>query len=326
METLTQFYLLYGLLVGSGIACIGIVSYSAILVHWFEKKRGLASGIAVSGMGLGVLLLVPLSQHFISVWGWRTTFVLLAGLGLIGLLPLNGLFLRHKPRQVGQFIDGNNVKANSAQSVSTRSGVPLNSDWTFTKAMNASSFWCFMAFSFCATLGVYIVLVHNVKYLVDQGVSKMTAAAIFAMVGVISSIFRIIWGWVSDQIGREMTYTLGVFCACVGVGALLMLETSGMAGLVYLFPVFFGIGWGVTAPIVMSGAADLFNGRIFGLMFGIVESVIGLAGAFGAWLAGFIFDRTHSYHWAFVVAIVSITLSCFFLWLAAPRKNRPAAN
>jgi MFS family permease len=325
-ETLTQFYLLYGLLVGSGVACIGIVCYSAILVHWFEKKRGLASGIAVSGMGLGVLLLVPLSQYFISVWGWRTTFVLLAGLGLIGLMPLNGLFLRHKPRQVGQSIDGNNIKANGAQSGSIQSGVTLNSDWTFAQFLNSSSFWCFMAFSFCATLGVYIVLVHNVKYLVDLGIPKMTAAAIFAMVGVISSIFRIIWGWVSDQIGREMTYTLGIICACAGVGALLMLETSGMPGLVYLFPVFFGIGWGVTAPMVMSGAADIFNGRIFGLLFGIVEGVIGLAGAFGAWLAGFIFDRTQSYHWAFVIAIVSIMLSCLFLWLAAPRKNRPAAN
>ncbi len=105
-----------------------------------------------------------------------------------------------------------------------------------------------------------------------------------------------------------------------------MLETSSISGLVYLFPVFFGIGWGVTAPMVMSGAADIFNGRIFGLLFGIVEGVIGLAGAFGAWVAGFIFDRTHSYHWAFVIAIVSIMISCIFLWLAAPRKNRPAAN
>ena len=154
----------------------------------------------------------------------------------------------------------------------------------------------------------------------------MTAAAIFAMVGVISSIFRIIWGWVSDQIGREMTYTLGILCGCIGVAALLMLESSSLPGLVYIFPVFFGIGWGVTAPMVMSAAADIFSGRIFGLIFGIVEGVIGLAGAFGAWMAGFIFDRTQSYHWAFVVAIVSIMVSCLFLWLAAPRKNRKTAN
>ena len=62
IDSLTQFYILYGVIMGSGISAIGIVSYSAILAHWFEKKRGLASGIAVSGMGLGTFALVPLSH------------------------------------------------------------------------------------------------------------------------------------------------------------------------------------------------------------------------------------------------------------------------
>lgn len=70
IDTLVQFYLLYGVVMGTGITCIGIITYSAILAHWFEKKRGLASGIAVSGMGLGTFLWVPLSQSLISMWGW----------------------------------------------------------------------------------------------------------------------------------------------------------------------------------------------------------------------------------------------------------------
>jgi len=74
IEILLQFYLIYGAIVGIGVTCIGIVSYTAILAHWFEKKRGVASGLAVSGMGLGTFLLVPLSQHFISLWGWRAAF------------------------------------------------------------------------------------------------------------------------------------------------------------------------------------------------------------------------------------------------------------
>ncbi len=106
IETLTQFYIFYGVVAGAGITCIAIVSYSAILAHWFEKKRGLASGIAVSGMGLGTFLLVPLSQHFISLWGFRLSFVLLGILVLIVLLPLNGIFLRHKPQELGLYPDG----------------------------------------------------------------------------------------------------------------------------------------------------------------------------------------------------------------------------
>lgn len=75
IKTLAQFYVLYGVIMGAGITCIGIITYSAILAHWFEKKRGLASGFAVSGMGLGTFLLVPFSQSLISMWGWRVTFI-----------------------------------------------------------------------------------------------------------------------------------------------------------------------------------------------------------------------------------------------------------
>ena len=177
-----------------------------------------------------------------------------------------------------------------------------------------------MAFSFLSVIGIYIVLVHNVKFLVDQGIDKMSAALIFAMVGVVSSIFRIFWGWLSDRIGREMTFTLGVTCACLGVSCLLLYERGGYRLYTYGFLLFFGMGWGVTAPMFMSTAADLFRGKIFGLIYGFVEAGIGAAGALGAWAAGFMFDRTQSYRTAFMLAIAVLLLSCAFIWLAAPRK------
>ena len=150
----------------------------------------------------------------------------------------------------------------------------------------------------------------------------MTAAYIFGMVGVVSSLFRIFWGWLSDRIGREITFTIGIICACLGVGALLLFETSGDRLLTYGFFIFFGMGWGVTALMYMSVAADLFKGKIFGLIYGFVEAGIGIAGALGAWVAGFIFDRYQSYKPAFIFAIIVLLLSCLFIWLAAPRKVR----
>jgi MFS family permease len=158
--------------------------------------------------------------------------------------------------------------------------------------------------------------------LVDQGIDKMTAAFIFAMVGVVSSIFRIFWGGLSDRIGREITFTTGILCACVGAGCLILFETSQIRVLTYGFFVFFGIGWGITAPMFMSTAADLFKGRIFGLIYGFIEAGIGAAGAVGAWGAGYIFDRTQSYQYAFLLAIFVLLLSCALIWLAAPRKFR----
>jgi MFS family permease len=323
IETLGQFYLLYGVVTGTGITCIGIVTYSAILAHWFEKRRGLASGIAVSGMGLGTFVLVPLSQGIISMWGWRLTFVVLGALVLIIVLPINAMLLIHKPQEIDQGIDGleNNPTFTSAAPGVVQPHAP-ESVWTMKKVVSSGRFWALMAFAFFSIIGIWIVIVHNVRFLVDQGVAKMTAAFIFALVGVVSSIFRIFWGWLSDRIGREKTFTMGIACGCLGVGSLLLFEISGSQLFTYSFFVFFGMGWGVTAPMYMAVAADLFKGRIFGLIYGFVEAGVGLAGAFGAWVAGFIFDRTQSYQIAFVLVIAVLLLSCIFIWLAAPRKFR----
>jgi len=328
IDTLSQFYIYYGVIMGSGITCIGIITYSAILAHWFEKKRGLASGIAVSGMGFGTFLLVPLSQSLISTWGWRMTFMVTGALVLIILLPVNMIFLRHKPQELGQYPDGFKPSESADESDSETSASmdrlqgELQTDWTVKKAVQSMRFWALMLFPFLSIIGIYIILVHNVKFLVDQGIDKMAAAFIFAMVGVVSSIFRIFWGWLSDRIGREITYTMGALCACLGVIALLLLESSSNHQFIYGYFIFFGMGWGVTAPMFMSISADLFKGKIFGLIYGFVEASIGLAGALGAWVAGFIFDQTRSYTMAFILAIVVILLSCLFVWLAGPRKFR----
>jgi MFS family permease len=90
----------------------------------------------------------------------------------------------------------------------------------------------------------------------------------------------------------------------------------------YVFFVFFGMGWGVTAPIFMAASADLFKGRVYGLVYGLIEGGIGVAGALGAWLGGFIFDTTGSYREAFVLVIATFAVSTVFVWLAAPRRYR----
>jgi len=320
-KTLPQFYFLYGMLMAAGITCISIVSYSAIIAHWFEKKRGLASGIAVSGMGLGTFLLVPISQQFIDLWGWRPAFVGFGVLVLVILFPLNIIFLRHKPQELGLRPDGlKELEPSSARRAAEKTSNWPEIDWTINKVLRTGRFWALAVFPFLAVIGVYIVLVHHVKFLVDIGIDKMTAAFIFALTGFISTFFRIFWGWLSDHIGREKTYTIGIFFICIGVGFLILLDTLPEKLFVYSFLIFFGIGWGVTAPMFMSVAADLFKGKMFGLIYGIVEGGIGIGGAFGAWVAGYIFDTTQTYQGAFALAIIVFILSCLFIWLAAPRK------
>jgi cyanate permease len=76
--------------------------------------------------------------------------------------------------------------------------------------------------------------------------------------------------------------------------------------------------------MVMSVSGDIYKGKFFGLIYGIVEGVIGVSGAVGPWLAGYIFDQTKNYLWAFVLAIFLNLISVLLVWYAAPRKFRPS--
>ena len=322
IRDLGQFYLYYGVIAGAGITAIGIVAYSAIISHWFEEKRGLASGLAVSGMGFGTFLLVPLSQYLISLWGWRVSFLVLGGMVFLILFPLNGFFLRHTPGELGLYPDGNKEPDTAACGPTSAVACAPVAEWTLRSVLGTLKFWSLMAFASLAISAVFVVLVHNVRLMVDTGLSKMAAAMMFAMVGIVSSVFRIFWGWLSDRISRETTYSMGALCACLGVVSLMLLEGTGHKGFVYAYFMLFGMGWGATAPMFMAVAADLFKGKIFGLIYGFVEGGVGVGAAFGAWFAGFMFDKTGSYRLVLGYAIGALLLSILFVWTAAPRKVR----
>jgi MFS family permease len=243
VKTLFQFYLFYGVLVAAGSTCIAIVAFSAILAHWFERKRGLASGIAVSGMGLGTFLLVPLSQSLITSYGWRPAFAILGGLVLLIALPLNLLFLKHKPEELGLQADGVKL-AHAAEGSGTQHAASSNpqKDWALKEVIRTRSFWALVAFPFFSLIGVYIVVVHNVRFMVDKGIDPMTAAFIFALAGMSTSIFRIFWGWISDHVGREKAYTAGMVSLFLGVFSLMLLDASGEKA--FMYPFFVSSAWG----------------------------------------------------------------------------------
>uniref|UniRef100_A0A7C2NZR9 MFS transporter n=1 Tax=candidate division WOR-3 bacterium TaxID=2052148 RepID=A0A7C2NZR9_UNCW3 len=204
IKNLWTLYIYYGIIAGTGICFISIVTYSAILSRWFERKRGFASGIATSGMGVGTFLLVLFAERMIQIFGWREAFIILGIITLGVLLPTNGLFLRSKPQEMGLEVDG--------LSCSLSLDDIRKNDYRFWDALRTRKFWFLVCFASFALMGIQIILVHNVRFLVDKGIDVKIASVAFAVVGIISSLFRIIWGWLSDRIGREWSYSIGAIC------------------------------------------------------------------------------------------------------------------
>lgn len=318
IASLTQFYIYFGLVLGGGVTAIGLVSYTAILPHWFVARRGLASGLAVSGMGLGVFLVVPLVQWLIVAWDWRTAFVVLAGLYAVLLLPINGLLLRHTPDQVGQRPDG---RPNGGDGV--QAPEPVGPGWTLARAAGSGRFWALLFFPFFMLMGMYVVLVHFVAFTTDLGVAPGTAAWAFAVMGLMSTLARVGWGWLSDRTSRELTYTLGVGLVILGYGMMAFMASSGRSDPLWPVVIVFGLGWGCSAPMFMATAADLYAGPSIGMIYGLVEGVLGAGAALGGWLAGLIFDLHGGYTWAFIMGAATAVVSCIGMWLAAPRHGPP---
>jgi MFS family permease len=328
IQRLTQFYLFFGLIVGTGVTCLSIAPFTVILAHWFERKRGTANGLAGVGIGIGVLILVPLTQYLISFSGWQSAYLMLSLLILFIPLPLNGFFLRHRPQEIGLFPDGDLSADDSQTSLQKKREVDLSNpshtqeDWALGKIFKTARFWYVILFPSFTAFGIYIIIVHHVRYLVDLGTDKLWAASLFAVVGALSGGFRPLWGWFSDRAGREIAFTMGEVCLSSGIVFLLLFQYIPSPTLLYLFAGFFGVGWGVTTPMIMSITGDLYKGKSFGLIYGMVEGVIGIGGASGAWLAGYIFDQTKNYFWAFFLVILLNVISVLLVWLAAPRKFR----
>ncbi len=329
VKTLSQLYLVYGVVVAFGVTFVSIVVYSTILSHWFQLKRGLANGIAVSGMGVGTFALVPLTQYLINFVGWRSAFMILGGAVFLLLFPLTAIFLRHKPAELGLCVDG--IDGTDGTGGSLKIGQRrvevvdqrwAGTEWTLRGAAKERRFWALLAYSFLVIIPIYVLLIHGVKLLVDRGLTKMDAAFMIALAGIASSVFKVFWGWLSDRAGREITFTIGAVAMALGVLFLLFIEAGAPLWLTYLFVLFFGCGWGVTSTTFMSVAADLFAGRSFGLIYGINEAVIGMGSALGPWLGGFVFDQTGSYRIALLIAFAATLASCPFVWMAAPRKVR----
>jgi MFS family permease len=328
IQTLTQFYLFFGVIVGIGVTCLSIAPFTVILAHWFERKRGTANGLATVGTGLGILTLVPFIQYLISSRGWQSAYLIFSLLILAILLPLNGLFLKHRPEEIGLLPDGdssNKLSADDRQKIQENVLLhpsSIQKDQDLKKKFRTARFWYVLLFPSLTTSGLYIIIVHHVKYLVDLGVDQTWAASLFAAIGAVSAGSRFFWGWFSDRSGREITFTLGGACFSSGILFLLLFQYIPSLFFLHLFAIFFGIGWGASTPMYMSVTGDLYKGKGFGLIYGLVEGIVGLGAGLGAWVAGYIFDQTQNYFWAFVLAILLNLISIPLVWLAAPRKFR----
>jgi MFS family permease len=194
-------------------------------------------------------------------------------------------------------------------------------EWTLRKAVKTKRFWYLMIGFFFGSYVYQATLLHGISAMVDSGLSRSVAAYYFGILGLTGAGGKILFGYLSDRFEREKINFLAGGVTALGLICLMIIGRSE-GPLPLLFALLFGLGYGAAAPLFPSVSADIFLGNSFGLIFAVMGIGGGIGGAMGSFSLGWVHDLTGTYSIALFLSLISIALSCLFIWLAAPSKVR----
>jgi len=322
-------YLTLGLLVSGGSLCLGYTGHALFLPNWFVRRRGLAIGIAFSGVGVGSIVLLPWIQQLISRTGWRHACLMIALLLLVVLGPLS-LLQRRGPEELALTPDDDPPSSTTGKHSGPQANVVdtawAATDWTLGRAARTRRFWwlflCFLGGHFAW----YAVQVHQTKYLLEIGLRPEAAALALGLVPFLGIAGQIVLGHVSDRVGREWVWTTASLGFALCYVLLLLMRGYPSPTLLYSMVGAQGLlGYGL-ASVFGAIPAELFQGRHYATIFATLTVASTGGAGLGPWVTGVLHDYTGSYGLGFGVAIGCSIISAAAIWLAAPSKVRAVAG
>jgi MFS family permease len=281
-RTIFEVYAAYGLGVGLGVGFAYVPAIGAVQ-RWFVKRRGFASGLAVSGIGVGTLVMPPLASWLIDILGWRNAYLVLGILAAIIGVGMSW-FIANDPRDRGTGPDG--VALEVGEPMAARAGTSVG------EAIRSPQFAGLYAACLICSFGVFVPFVHLVPYALDHHVDQSSAVLLLGVIGVGSTVGRFFLGGLADRMGRQ-SFLLATFIGMAAALTIWVIATDfwSLAVFAQLFGVFYG-GWVAILPAVVM---DHFGGRNVSGIIGILYTSVAIGTLVGPSAAGFIFDVNHSY-------------------------------
>ena len=308
-RNLWELYLYYSLLFSIGTSCAYIPVTSAVS-RWFRRKRGLAIGIVVLGLGLGTLVMTPLTGLLISSYGWRKSYSVL-GLMLFVAFVGCGVLLKQRPKSFHE--RGNTDAACDTLIVSE------DDSYNLRQAIYTSAFWMQGATWFFLSFALYSVLIHIVSYAIHMGVQPIKASAILGMIGGCSLLGRVIMGSISDKLGRRRSTVISSLMNLAALtGMLVSSDLLMFYGSCFVFGFSYG-GWGAQMPAM---CADHFGERNSGSILGGIFLLAQAGMAIGPWSVGYMIDLMGSYKPLFLATVGASLLGFLFSLLIKPPDKK----
>lgn len=295
--------LLFGLL----YACMGVAGtvqtplpYAKTITTWFDEHRGLALGIAMSGVGIGGAVLVQMTQYFVVNWGWRVAYLGIAAIIILIALPIAVLFIREPDRG-----DTQGCKVASAS----------HDDMTVRQAMRSSRFWSIAVAAFAISAAVLGPIVHLVPLLSDGGLSPAAGATALSAASIAAVFGRLLTGFLLDCFRGP---AVGVVVFSIPLIGVFLLGTDFSGATAMVAAVLVGLGLGAEVDLLAYFVSRYFDLKAFGSLYSWILLAFGIGSAIGPLAMGVGFAWLHSYEPLLIAAAALLALSCLLIARLGP--------
>lgn len=281
-SSLWQLYVFYAALGITFTSGSAPVPYGVVVSHWFNRRRGLALGLA--GIGVGFVVVPILAQRLIAIFGWRIAFAIFGAAVLLSL-PVLAALLVNDPGQRGLRPDGDEIIQDSPPS-QNKQGLSWREIW------HDPSFWVIICTFSLTGAGIHAVTLHMSAIFTDRGASPERAAIATSLIGAAAMLGRLGSGYLLDRLFAAIVAILFYGATTLGMGIL----CAGSAGTFALLGAFLiGIGAGAEVEVMGYIISRYFGLLAFGSAFGFAFGAFMISGAAGTLVMGAGYDRFHSY-------------------------------
>jgi len=302
---LWQFYVL-AFFNGLFMHALGFLVIGVLVSDWFTDKKGLATGIAFAGSGLGGAVMIPIINQIMELTDWRFAYRFMGALGIAVLLPVILLIIKKKPEQIGLMpytLPDSNEKAKKAAENPAF-------DLSFEEARKTGRFWLILASFFLITTFAAATNTHTAPFITDLGYPVIIISAIVSLFMIALTVGKIILGFVYDRFG--VTAGNGVIITCAFIFPIAALF-SDIPPFPWIYALTLGMAsCGVSVPVSILMVRH-FGQKDFPVMFSYLTMITTLGAAASIPAMGAVFDNTGSYNIAWFVFFALAALITIFM-------------
>jgi predicted MFS family arabinose efflux permease len=276
-------------------------AYTRTMLTWFRRHRGFALALILTGSGVGSILIPPLTQWTIGAHGWRSAYLLLGAIALLGF-PLTALLVRNKAAAV--------IQEDSA----TASGKSVGA------ALASAAFWLLCGITVLSAFSENGLVTNLAAILTEHGLSAGSAAVALSVRGGAGIVGRLGVGLLVDRFSPQRIQTVILLLAAVGTLVLAFAESAGVA---LVGAAVLGVGLGSEADVLPYLLARYFGRRHFSVLYGLTWTAYAIGGATGPMFIGRLYDRAGGYRSIFIVYLAAVAFAAVAVSLMLRRTREP---